>query len=132
MNFASNHKALNGWDTIFLFDMAFVGLMSLAALALHTTSSGFPIKLPHATPSNIVVLPVRVNIDYEGNFFINRRPVHEENLDGQIRNALGSGNAGVLIHVTKNARMEKVLSVLDICDHLGVSVTIATSSYTDE
>lgn len=85
-----------------------------------------PIELPvatNATPMTQKPREVTIDIDREGNFFVNGNPQSIEQVESTLRRAVATNptNQTVVIRADATVPFQPVVSVMDLCNRTGVS-----------
>ena len=85
-----------------------------------------PIELPvatNATPMTQKPREVTIDIDREGNFFVNGNPQSIEQVEATLRRAVATNptNQAVVIRADATVPFQPVVTVMDLCNRTGVS-----------
>ncbi len=113
-------------DMTALVDIAFIIILFLGIVATLAPVSSINVELPKASVSAKKIEPVKIVVDKEGNYYINRKKMTPE----QILNYLKKRkNKTVVVLADRRVIYEKVVKIMDVAKRAGVEeINIATRS----
>jgi biopolymer transport protein ExbD len=126
MNLKSKHKVEAAFSMSSMTDIIFLLLIFFMLTASFITPSGLPVNLPTSKSSNIVIQKVSVTITENLEFYVDDKRVTINQLEGELRNAIGSKDGVVVLHCDQSVPVEYLVRVASIATSLEARVSIAT------
>ncbi len=113
-------------DMTALVDIAFIIILFLGIVATLAPVSSINVELPKASVKAKKVEPVKIVVDKDGNFYINRKKMNESQLLNYLKQRK---ERSVVVLADRRVIYEKVVKVMDIAKKAGVEeINIATRS----
>ncbi len=111
-------------DMTALVDIAFIIILFLGIVATLAPVSSINVELPKASVKAKNIEPIKIVVDKEGNYYINRKKVSEKELLDYLKSKKAKT---VVVLADRRVIYEKVVKVMDIAKRAGVEeINIAT------
>ncbi len=111
-------------DMTALVDIAFIIILFLGIVATLAPVSSINVELPKASVESKKTEPLKISVDKEGNYYLNRKKVTDEEIFNYIKQR---GDKTLVILADRRVMYGKVVHLMDIAKKAGVEeINIAT------
>jgi len=111
-------------DMTALVDIAFIIILFLGIVATLAPVSSINVELPKASVESKKTEPLKISVDKEGNYYLNRKKVTDEEILNYIKQR---GDKTLVILADRRVMYGKVVHLMDIAKKAGVEeINIAT------
>ncbi len=111
-------------DMTALVDIAFIIILFLGIVATLAPVSSINVELPKASVESKKTEPLKISVDKDGNYYLNRKKVTDEEILNYIKQR---GDKTLVILADRRVMYGKVVHLMDIAKKAGVEeINIAT------
>lgn len=111
-------------DMTALVDIAFIIILFLGIVATLAPVSSINVELPKASVESKKTEPLKISVDKEGNYYLNRKKVTDDEILNYIKQR---GDKTLVILADRRVMYGKVVHLMDIAKKAGVEeINIAT------
>ncbi|MCK5782203.1 MAG: biopolymer transporter ExbD [Flavobacteriales bacterium] len=127
MNLRGRNKVSPNFNMSSMTDIVFLLLIFFMLTSTLVTTNALDLLLPKAKGKTSKNQNIAVSIDKELNYFIDRTPIEEDQIEGKLLNLLaGQEEPAIVIRAERSVPIDNVVKVLDIARRNRFKAVLAT------